>query len=214
MSVTPANQIVQRPTHVPKASEAETEDEKERRLEHHLAELGHQARQINRSGVLLALKLGETISAAQSALTSVGRDSQLHHWLKQYLPHLTLRTAERYARIARKFRKFDVKLLERFDVTALYLLAQDGTPLAARETAFEIAKKKERVTAANARSILAESNATNAATTSTVDQKPPRKSERIVTPAGIVLVKPNDGAFDVTAALREAFAVHQKGDQQ
>lgn len=132
------------------------------------------------------LTIGEHLAEAQTLLADHA-GGQFNRWVKQRC-HFTPRTAYKYLACWRTFGSCELGSQRRFDVTAMHLLAQDATPQAAIEAAIEKADAGDRITAKDARSILAQHTTAKA-----------RKDTRpvpviIETVSGSVAIRQVDGA--------------------
>jgi len=97
-----------------------------------------------------AVRIGTALADARRRLPH----GQYESWVERELP-FSLAAARRFRQVGAAFAAFQIAQFERFDESALYLLAQEKTPRAARDYAAELAGGGERITRAVALEILA-----------------------------------------------------------
>jgi hypothetical protein len=96
-----------------------------------------------------AVRIGVALNEVRARL----KHGEYQAWVLAKLP-FSLPAARRYRQVADTFAVFQTAQFERFDESALYVLAQDKTPQTARELAVLEARSGKRVTRAVALEIL------------------------------------------------------------
>lgn len=100
-------------------------------------------------GACDAVRIGQALDEAKGRLPRGGYEL----WVESQLP-FSLTTARRYRQVSAAFGRFAAAQFGRFDPSALYVLARERTPQAAREHAVALAEGGETVTHAMALEIV------------------------------------------------------------
>ncbi|MCA9214653.1 MAG: hypothetical protein KDB27_16385 [Planctomycetales bacterium] len=150
---------------------------------------------------LAALETGAWLETAHTIHTGHGRGGRWSNWLGVNVPFISVRTADRYRRIYRRFRESKT-LVSCFELSALYELVKGSTPEKAVAHALLEAQSGSFVTARDAKKIVR---------TFSTDEKKPRRARikkaeptQLKVTGGTVTVE-TFGA-DVLGALEEAIA--------
>jgi len=175
-------------------------------VEARLKSLARQIAGSKRKFVSSVLAIGESLAEAQTLLAS-HHNGAFGRWVKQSCG-FTRQSAYRYIAIWQTFRRCNIMLQRRFDVTAMHLLAHDSTPESAVSEAIELASNGENVTTKTAREIIAKH------APKTASRIPGRPEPIILEDSqAVVVIRPTvEGveAYDVLARILRKMMVERK----
>ena len=154
-------------------------------------------------------QFSSTTCKAHDIHRGAGRDGEWTSWIEANVPFITVRTADRYRLIFRRFAEFKT-LMSHFELTALHELSKAKTPKKAILHAIQEARNGDFVSAHEARCLVRTFSSPQ--TTSGGRKRPPRsKPMELNVKGGTAIVKASHK--NAIAALEDAIKQLRKGGE-